>query len=234
MQRLEGKSYLIVGGGSGIGYSLSKMLIDLGASVYVAGRNQKGPEGSTFLQVDITNYNNEFDALPDTLHGLAYCPGTINLKPLSRLNKADFEHDFSINVIGAFQSIQAVNRKLKKAGSASIVLFSTVASTTGMAFHASIAASKGALDAMSRSLAAELASSGIRVNTIAPSITDTPLASQLLSSPEKIEASAKRHPLGRVGNPEDTAALALFLLHPQSSWISGQNIGVDGGLSTIR
>jgi len=123
---------------------------------------------------------------------------------------------------------------MKKAGNASVVLFSTVAVQTGMPYHSSISAAKGAIEGLTRSLAAEYASSGIRFNAIAPSLTDTDLASRLLNTPEKQEASAKRHPLGRFGTADDIAQAAFFLLSENSTWISGQILGVDGGMGSLR
>lgn len=165
---------------------------------------------------------------------MAYRPGTINLKPFARLTEADFLADFKINVLGAVKCIQTCLPALKKSGTASIVMFSTVAVQTGMNFHSSIAASKGAIEGLTKSLAAEFASSKIRVNTLAPSLTDTPLAHHLISTPEKKETSDKRHPLGRIGTSTELADATFFLLSPNSSWITGQIIGIDGGMSSVR
>ena len=173
------------------------------------------------------------DKVPDKLDGVAYCPGTINLKPFHTLKPEDFLNDFSINVVGAVRSLQALLPKLKRAESPGIVLFSTVAVSRGMHFHSSIASSKGAVEGLTRSLAAEWAPK-IRVNAIAPSLTDTPLASKLLASESRKTASAERHPLKRIGHPDDIAQMAAFLMSPSSSWITGQIIGVDGGLSGIQ
>jgi 3-oxoacyl-[acyl-carrier protein] reductase len=168
------------------------------------------------------------------LHGLVYCPGSINLKPIQSLTEKDFLADYQINLIGAFKVIKASLKSLRASSDASVVLFSTVAAGTGMGFHASIAAAKGAVEGFARSVAAELAPKNIRVNVIAPSLTDTPMAAQLLSSDEKREASAKRHPLGKIGSAKQIAGLAGFLLTTNASWMTGQVIGIDGGLSKIK
>jgi NAD(P)-dependent dehydrogenase (short-subunit alcohol dehydrogenase family) len=149
------------------------------------------------------------------------------------LTAEDFLNDLRINCLGAVTAIQAALPALKKSGNASIVLFSTVAVAQGMPFHASIAAAKGALEGLAKSLAAELAPS-IRVNVIAPSLTDTPLAAPLLNSDAKREAAAKRHPLQRVGSAEEVAELVSFLLSDASKSMSGQIFRPDGGLSSIR
>ena len=167
------------------------------------------------------------------IDGFAYCPGTINLKPFHGLKPEDFQEDFEVNVKGAIKVLQTIVKQLKKQEHSSIVFFSTVAVQQGMPFHASIAASKGALEGLTRSLAAELAPK-IRVNCIALSITDTPLASRILSSEDKKEASGKRHALGRVGTAEEAAKLTCFLISDESSWMTGQVIGLDGGMSSTR
>lgn len=168
------------------------------------------------------------------LDGLVYFPGTIQLKPFSRITEQEFLSDFHINALGAVASIQHYLPQLKSAAeTASVVLMSTVAVAQGMSFHSSIGMAKGAVEGLAKSLAAELAPS-IRVNVVAPSLTDTPLAERLINSPEKLEASEKRHPLRRIGKPEDVAGAVQFLLSDQASWITGQIIHVDGGMSSLR
>ncbi len=229
-------NYLVIGGSSGIGLALVNNLLGNGHTVYAASRNRgELPQQVNFLELDVLGSIETLKSfIPDELHGLAYCPGTINLKPFGRLTEDDFLNDFKVNVLGAVKVIQAAIPNLKAAGNAAIVLFSTVAANTGMGFHASVAASKSALQGLAVSLAAEFAALKIRVNVIAPSLTDTPLAKNLLSSPERKEASDKRHPLGRIGTAEELANAAAFLLSAQSSWITGQILGIDGGMSTLR
>ncbi|MGZ5193006.1 MAG: SDR family NAD(P)-dependent oxidoreductase [Kaistella sp.] len=229
------KNILIVGAGKGIGLKTAELLRD--QNLYTISRNLT-PELETlktnFFQLDASKDDLSEVSLPADLHGLVYCPGSINLKPFNRLSPEDFLDDFQQNVAGAVRIIQKCLPALRKSGSASVVLFSSVAAKVGMPFHTSVAASKGALEGFARSLAAEFAAYKIRVNVIAPSLSDTNLAAQLLSTDEKREASAKRHPLQRIGSAEDSAQLAAFLVSDQSSWITGQVIGVDGGLGNIK
>lgn len=170
--------------------------------------------------------------LPDELGGLVYCPGSIDLKPLRSTRVDDLRAAFELNALGAFRAVQACTDRLKKVPGSGVVLFSTVAVQRGMAFHAGVAAAKGAVEGMARALAAELAPT-VRVNCIAPSLTRTSLAEKLLSSPEREKASAERHPMKRVGEADDIAAMAAFLLSADAGWITGQVIGVDGGMSAI-
>lgn len=230
------KNYLIVGASSGIGRAIAEKLHAEGHRLYVITRNPEKLHHLseiTFLEPDFFSDDWHANELPEQLDGLVYAPGTINLKPFRGLRPDDFRKDFEVNVIGAVKILQASLKALKNVQNSSVVLFSTVAVGQGMPYHSSIAASKGAVEGLTRSLAAELAP-GIRVNAIAPSLTNTPLAERLLSTPEKMETAAKRHPLQRVGEASDIANLACFLLSEKSSWISGQVIGADGGLSTLR
>ena len=233
----EGKNIVIVGGSSGIGLSLVKLLRGKNANIYNISRSaaDEWPDSIQHLSLDVLNDLSLLTAyLPEQVHGLVYCVGSINLKPFTRLTEDDFINDYRINVIGAARVIQQAIKPLKAAGGASIVLLSSVAARTGMGFHASIAAAKSAVEGMALSLAAELAPQHIRVNVIAPSLTDTPLAQNLLNTPEKQEASARRHPLGKYGSPEDISSAIAFLLSDDANWMTGQVIGIDGGLGKLK
>lgn len=239
MESFRDKNILVVGGSSGIGLALVEQLLAREANVLTVSRRELPealPPAVRHLSLDITSADmaplEQF--LPEVLHGMAYCPGTITLRPFQRLQLRDFQHDLEVNLLGAVKTIQVALPALKRSGGAGVLLFSTVASRVGMNFHASIAAAKAAVQGLAVSLAAELASQHIRVNVIAPSITMTPLAGQLLSSEQKQEASAQRHPLKQIGQPAELAALARHLLSPDAAWITGQVFGVDGGLSTLR
>lgn len=232
---MQGKNIFIIGASSGIGHALAQTLQQQGATLFTAGRQQ--PEGiqSTHMTWDVTQPVGEsLSQLPDTLHGLVYCPGTINLKPFQRLDVAAYQADLQVNVLGAVAALHAAYAPLKKSKAASVVLFSTVAAKLGMGLHSSIAVSKSAIEGLAKSLAAEFAPYNIRVNAVAPSLTDTPMAQFLLSDDAKREAGAKRHPLNRVGTPQDIAGMAAYLLSDQAAWITGQVIGVDGGMGALK
>ncbi len=227
------KNIVIIGGTKGIGLEIANNLSQ--DNLYIVSRNSNPDQDYqiNFIQSDITKDLLDVSLFPESIDGLVYCPGSINLKPFHRLSEEDFINDWQINFMGAVKTIQALLPKLKKSENASIVLFSTVAVGIGMPFHASIAAAKGAVEGLTKSLAAEF-SPKIRVNCIAPSLTETPLAEKLVNTPEKIEASGKRHPLQRIGKPDDIAQIACFLLSQKSSWMTGQIVHVDGGLSTLK
>jgi NAD(P)-dependent dehydrogenase (short-subunit alcohol dehydrogenase family) len=230
------KNILIIGASSGIGFALGKQLSAEGHQLY--GTFHKTP--SAFLDdnvkmhsLNVLDENLDLTFLPDLLDGLVYCLGSLVLKPFARIKPEDFAADFQLHLVGAVKVIQGCLPKLKNSAQASIVLFSTVAVQAGFNFHSMVASSKGAIEGLTRALAAELAPK-IRVNCIAPSITDTPLAASLLSTDEKKEANAQRHPLKRIGKPEDLANLSGFLLSEKSSWITGQVLHADGGMSSLK
>jgi NAD(P)-dependent dehydrogenase (short-subunit alcohol dehydrogenase family) len=226
---------IIVGASSGIGSALAKQLIIERHQVYgTFNKNTPSTDGFTHLQpLNVLDENLDFSFLPEVIDGLIYCPGAVVLKPFSRIKPEDFVADYQLQLIGAVKVIQACLPKLKNAHQASIVLFSTVAVQTGFNFHSLVASSKGAIEGLTKALAAEFAPK-IRVNCIAPSITDTPLAATLLSTEEKRETNAQRHPLKKIGQPDDLAHLAAFLLSEKSSWITGQVVHADGGMSSLK
>jgi 3-oxoacyl-[acyl-carrier protein] reductase len=233
----NGKNILVVGGSSGIGLSLVMLLAANGATVYNVSRTATAdwPTGVKHLPLDVLgDVSTIAGFLPEQLHGLVYSVGSINLKPFNRLTEDDFLNDYRVNVLGAVKIIQHALKSLKAAQQASIVLISSVAARAGMSFHGSIAAAKGAVEGLALSLAAELAPNHIRVNVIAPSLTDTPLAQNLLSTPERKEASNKRHPLGKYGSPGDISSAIAFLLADETNWMTGQVIGIDGGLGKLK
>lgn len=223
------KNIVIIGGNSGIGKSIIEKLKVLGSNVFPYHRSGEGES-----HLDVTQKFDSIAGLPEVIDGLVYCPGTISLKPFHRFSIEDFQRDYEINVLGAVKVLQACMKGLKKSESASVVLFSTVAVQVGLGFHSSISSAKGAVEGLAKSLAAEWAPNKIRVNVVAPSLTDTPLASALLGNDDKKEASNKRHPLGRYGQPEDIAGAAVFLLSQDAAWMTGQVLHLDGGMSSVK
>jgi NAD(P)-dependent dehydrogenase (short-subunit alcohol dehydrogenase family) len=234
---------VIYGATGGIGYATAKILKSQGCDLHLVGRNQEKLESfaneleATFSCGDVTNpdlFQRVTQEAGETLDGLVYAVGTINLRSLARLNETDFLNDFKINALGAAYAVQASLAALKKSsGVASVLLFSSVATLQGFSLHASVGMAKGAINGLTLSLAAELAPK-IRVNAIAPSVTNTPLAQGILSNEQIVTSIAGMHALQRIGQPEDIATLAAFLLSEQSNWITGQIISVDGGRSTLR
>jgi|TARA_B100001093_G_scaffold248389_1_gene237819 NAD(P)-dependent dehydrogenase (short-subunit alcohol dehydrogenase family) len=227
------KNILLIGGSSGIGLSLINQISEE-HNVFVACRsNESLPENINYIKYDVLNDELDTSLIPDTIDSFIYFPGSINLRPFKSLSIESFKDDLEINLIGLIKSLKSVLKNLTNSNSASIVLFSTVAVQRGMPFHTSVSSSKGAIEGLAKSLAAEL-SPKIRVNVIAPSIVNTPLANRFLNNEIKIEKSANRHPLKRIGDPNDISNLIDYLISEKSSWITGQIIAIDGGLSTIE
>ena len=234
---------LIVGGSGGTGSALAQRLTDAGRRVHIAGRNEgklsgwAATLGADYSVCDVLDPGSlrrsvEAAASSGALAGLAYAVGSIVLKPLSRAEPNDFDNAFALNVVGAAQAVRFAQPALAAAGGA-VLLFSTVAVAQGFANHAIISAAKGGVEGLTRALAAELAPK-IRVNCVAPSLTRTPLAEPLTANPTMAKAIADMHPLRRLGDPADLAAIGAFLLGPDAGWITGQIVGVDGGRSCLR
>jgi len=231
---MRDKNILIIGGSSGIGLALAEQLAPHN-NVIVASRTAESIAGLDVMHItfDATQDDLDTSLLPEVLHGFVYCPGSINLRPFKGLKLDAFQSDFEINLLGAVRSLKSVLNQLSASGNASVVFFSTVAVQTGMPFHSSVAASKGAIEGLTRSLAAEFAPK-IRVNAIAPSLVDTPMASKFLNNEVKIEKANERHPLGRVGNAKEMAQASAFLLGEESSWMTGKILQLDGGIGNLK
>lgn len=225
------KTIIVVGGSKGIGNSLVQLLVE---SHIVINISRTTPE---FKHNNLKHIscNVISEDLPDIdkADGLVYCPGSINLKPITRLSIDDFKNDFEINVIGAVKVIQKYLGVLKQGENSSIVLFSTVASKLGMPFHASIATAKSGVEGLVKSLGAELAPN-IRINAIAPTVTDTELASKLLRNDRMIENITERHPLKKYLKPKEVAEMASFLLSEKTASISGQVFEMDCGIVSFK
>lgn len=222
---------IIVGGSRGIG---KEIINDLVNDNIIINLSRNKPE---LTHTNLTHYNVDVlnSDLPDfeDVTSIIYCPGSINLKPISRISLEEFRDDFEINVIGAIKVIQKYLPILKKSNNASILLFSTVATKLGMPYHSTVAASKSAIDGLVKTLGAELAPK-IRVNAIAPTITKTDLASKLLRNEKVIENMIERHPLKKILMPEEVSKMAKFLISKDASSISGQIFNLDAGIVSFK
>jgi len=222
---------LIIGSSKGIGKSILELLIDDYIVIGVC-RNESGYKHEYYHEYNLDVLTDELPQL-EMIDHLIYLPGTINLKPFNRLKEIDFLNDFNTNVLGAVRTIQFYLPLLKKSENSSITVFSSVATKLGMPFHASVAASKSALEGVVISLGAELASS-VRVNAIAPTLTNTPLASGILKNDEVIERMKERHPTKQIVEPVEIANTVKLLLSPLSKNITGQVLKIDGGITTFK
>jgi len=231
---IENKNILIIGGSSGIGLALAEILASHN-NIYVASRSNENVKHLNVQHITFDATQEELDTsgLPDHLDGFVYCPGSINLRPFKGLKLDAFQTDFEINVLGAIRSLKSVLGHLSASGDAAVVFYSTVAVQTGMPFHSSVASSKGAIEGLTRSLAAEFAPK-IRVNAIAPSLVNTPLASKFLNNETKVDKANERHPLGRVGSAIEIAQATAFLLGKESGWMTGRVLQLDGGIGNLK
>ena len=227
------KNILIIGSSSQIGREVIKLSSAKGDNVFATSRSPIDIPVKKFIQLDPNEDLSDLDSLPESIDALVYCPGSISLKSIQRMDISDIREDFRINFEGAFNIIKKVLPNLKRDDGASVVFVSSVAANTGMTFHSSISASKAALEGFARSLSAELAPR-VAVNCIAPSLTDTPMAEHLINSESKLKSSKERHPLSVIGDPENIARVIYNLFSAKENWITGQTINIDGGLSTLR
>lgn len=227
------KNILLIGGSHGIGLAVAQSL-QYETNLFIASRSFDAhlELRATHLPFDVLTDTLDTTLLPEKIDGLVYFPGSINLRPFKGLKPETFEADWQINFMGMVRVLQTVLPKLTASPQSSVVLFSSVAAQLGMPFHTSVAAAKGALESFAKAFAAEFAPQ-IRINVVAPSLTDTPLADKFLNSEDKKEKAAARNPMKKVGTPEDLAQVTTFLLSDASNWITGQVLSVDGGMSTL-
>jgi NAD(P)-dependent dehydrogenase (short-subunit alcohol dehydrogenase family) len=225
-------TYLFAGASSKIALETARLLKENGHKVIGISTKTENILYDEFYSVEKYDFTT-FPAIDGAIDGLVYFPGTINLKPFNRLSPNDFMNDYQVNSLGAVAFVQAYLNNLKQSTNASVVFISTVAVATGMPYHSSVSMAKGAIEGLTKALAAEFAPA-IRVNCIAPSLADTPLAEKFINTPEKLAASQKRNPLKKIGSATDIANAVTFLLGSQAAWITGQVLAVDGGMNNLR
>lgn len=233
---MQNKNYIVVGASKGIGLGITKHLLENNANVFTTSRGELPNDISNnvkrHFQINVTS-EFKLDNLPEIIDGIVYCPGNINLKPFNRFKDVDFVNDFNLNLVGMVRILNQTINQLKNSDNGSVLMFSSVASKLGMSFHSSTASSKSAIEGFVKSMAAEYAPK-IRFNAIAPTLTDTPLAQNLLSTDEKRQALAEKNPLKRIGTIDDIVQMSMFLLSENSTYITGQIISVDGGMGSIK
>ncbi len=230
---------LIIGATGSIGSALSRKLVSQGKQVHLVGRNELETSAlakelnSTFTVADVLteNYSDQIISDAGDIDGLAFCVGSIDLKPIRLSKKSDYMQSFNLNLISATEIIRACHEKLKS-NKGSIILFSTVAAKRGFLNHSIISSAKAAVEGLTVALAAEFAPN-IRVNCIAPSLSESKIAAPMLKNEKMAESIAKMHALKRIGKGDDFSSLASFLLSEESSWVTGQIFGVDGGRSSV-
>jgi len=223
----------MIGGSYGIGEAIINRLKE-DHSITVASRSApKAHPNVSHIGFDVLSDELSEVTLPEQIDGLVYCPGSIDLKPFHRQKIEQMRDSMDLNAFGLVRVLQSTYSRLKRSKCASVVVFSTVAVAKGMPYHSGVAMAKGAIEGLARSLAAEWAPD-IRVNIIAPSLTDTPLASKWLSSQDKRDRMATRHPMKKIGTAADVSALGAYLLSDESNWMTGQTLAIDGGLSTLK
>ena len=238
--------YLLIGGGGGIGSAVSRRLKDRGATVVIAERKADKAEaraselGVHGEQCDATDFEQVADLVKRVedahgpIDGIANLAGSIIIKPVTSVSQDEFMATIHQNLTSAFATVRAASRPMQKAGRGSIVLVSSCAARLGLMHHEAIAAAKGGVISLAQTAAASLAGKGVRVNCVAPGLVDTPMAEKLTGSDRAREASEQMHPLGRLGEPEDIARAIEWLITDDASWVTGQCIGVDGGLAAIK
>lgn len=243
---LSGRRYLILGGAGGIGSALARRLSARGASLVLAGRTPAPLAalaeelGAATRELDARDFDAVESAVRSVrdeggLDGAANCVGSILLKPAHLTSAEEFEDTVAANLRTAFALVRGVTRTAPREGAgASVVLVSTAAARVGLANHEAVAAAKAGVEGLVRSAAATYARAGIRVNAVAPGLVDTPLASRITGNERALAASRALHPLGRIGTADEVARAVEWLLTPGADWITGQVVGVDGGLSTVR